>query len=113
MVLPSGDQNGFFFRNGTGAFHALAQVFPINKIHDQVLALLTDDKVIGHAWQVGMTQVGEDDRFQPELTGVLIGGEQVFLHRHIHAQILIHGAVNRSHAALAENFDDPVTFVQQ
>ena len=95
------------------ALHALAQVFPLDVIHDQVLALLADDKVVRDARQVGVAQVGQDDRFQAELACVFIRGEKVFLDRHVHAQVLIHGAVNGPHAALAEDVNDPVTFVEQ
>ena len=48
------DQNGLFLGDGTGAFHALAQILPLDVIHDQILTLIANDEVVGNAWQVGM-----------------------------------------------------------
>ena len=105
------DQDGLFLRDGSGALHTLAQVFPLDVIHDQILTLVADYEVIGNAWQVRMPQICQDNSFETELTGIFVTGEEVFLDRHIHAEILIHGAVNRSHAPLSKDFDNPVAFV--
>ncbi len=69
--------------------------------------------MVGNAWQVRVAQVGQQDGFQAELAGIFIAGKEVFLDRHIHAQIFIHGAVNRSHAPLSKDFDYSITFVEE
>ena len=107
------DQDRLVLADRAGALHALAQVFAFDVVHHQVLALVADHKMVGNARQVGMPQVRQDDRLEAELARVLIGGEEVFLERDFHAQVLIHGAINRSHAALAEDLDNAIAFVQQ
>ena len=54
-----------------------------------------------------MTQIGQDDSFKAELAGIVSAGKEVFFNSHIHAQVLIHGTVNRSHAPLSQDFYDP------
>ena len=49
---------------------------------------------------------------EAELAGVLVGGKQVFLDRHIHAQVFIDGSIHGPHAALSEYFDNSISFVQ-
>ena len=80
-------------------------------IHHQVLALAFDHKMIGDTRQVGVAQGGQDDGFAPELAGIFFGGKEVFFDGDFNAQVLIHSAINSTHAPLAEDFDDPITFI--
>ncbi len=107
------DQNHFFFRDQPHSIHALAQVFALNIIHHQVLTLVVNYKVIGDTGQVRMAQVRQDDRFAPELPGVLLGCEEVILNGNFNAQILIDRPVNRSHPALPEDLNNPVTVIEK
>ncbi len=68
-----------------------------------------NDVVVGYARQVGVAQAGENHCFETKLPRVFIGGEQVFFNGYFHAQVFVHGAVNRPHATLAEDIHDAVT----
>ena len=107
----STDQDGFIFGDIAHAFHPLAQVLPLNVIHHQILPLVPDHEMIGHARQVGMTQVCKNDRFETELTRIFISREQIFLNSHVDAEVFIHRAVDGTHPTLPEDLDDAISFV--
>ena len=69
--------------------------------------------MIRDARQVGVAQVRQDYRFQPELAGVFVRSEKIFLEGDIHAEIFVHGAVNGPHAALAQDLDNAIAFMQK
>ena len=101
VTYRGSQDDGIRVGKSTFTFHALAQVFPLDVIHHQVLPLRFDDKMIGDAWQVRVAQVSQDHRFPPELAGIFLGGKQVLLDGHIYPQVLVHGAINRAHPTLA------------
>ena len=95
------------------ALHALAQVLAIDKIHDKILPLITHYKMIRNTRQVGMPQICKDHCLQPKLAGIFICGKKIFLEGYIHPEIFIHGAIYRSHPALAQNFNHAIAFMQE
>ena len=105
------DHDRVIFADRTHAFHALTQILAINKIHDEILSLIADHKMIRHARQIGMAQIRQNHRFQPELTRVFVRGEKILFEGYLHAEIFIHGAINRPHAALTKNFNNAITFM--
>ena len=79
------------------------QIVAIDIIHDKVLALSGDDKVVGDAGKVGMAQAGQDGGFAPELTGVFLRCEEVFLDRDRNPEVFVEGFVNRTHPTAAQD----------
>ena len=107
------DHDHFLLRQRPQAVHTLAQVFPLDVIHHQVLALIFDHKVVGDARQVGMAQVGQDGGLQAELTRVFLGGEEVLFNCHFYPEVLVNRAIHRRHSPLPQDLDDAVTLVEQ
>jgi hypothetical protein len=106
------DTDGFFFTNWAFFFENLAQVRPFDVVHDQVLTLVGHDEVIEDARQVGMAQAGQDGGFEPELAGVVFGGEQVFLDGDIHVEAFIVSTVNGAHAPVTEHVNNAIASVE-
>jgi len=76
------------------------------------LTLVANYEMICYTRQIGVTEVRENDCFQPELTRIFISREQIFFDGYIHAQIFINSAIDGTHAALPQNLDNSITFVQ-
>src|SRR5215207_7315259 len=104
-------KDGIIFGDVAHALHTLTKVFPFYIVHYQVLTLVTNHKVVCNARQVWMTQVGKNDSFKAKLARILIGGEQVFLHCYIHAQVFIYCAIHGTHASLPEYFDNAISLM--
>jgi hypothetical protein len=47
------------------------------------------------------------------LASIIINGEEILLHRHFHAEILIYSAEDRPHTTMAQGLDDPVAFTKE
>ena len=105
--------HGILLRDGAHALHALAQIFPLDKVHDQVLPLVADREMIRHARQVRVAQARQDHRLEPELASIFVCRKEVFLDGYVDTQILVHGAINRSHAALTENLNNAIAFMKK
>jgi len=54
-----------------------------------------------------------DDRFQAKLARIFIRSEQIFLERDLNAQVFIHSAIHRPHAALAKNINNSITIMKE
>src|SRR5258706_4590100 len=107
------DLYDLIFRKDTHAFHTLTKVFSIDEIHDQVLTLPREHKMIRDAWQIWVSQIRKDHCLEPELPRVFFCCEKVFFNCHFHAKGFIHGAINRSHSSLAEILLNPIALMQQ
>ena len=75
------------------------------------MPLIANHKMIGDARQIGMAQVGKDDRLKAKLARVFIRCKQILFNGNIHAQILIHRVIYRPHPALTENLNDAIPLV--
>jgi hypothetical protein len=51
-------------------FDPLPQIFPLDIVHDQILALTFNRKIIAHPRQVWVPQAGEDIGFMSKLPGI-------------------------------------------
>ncbi len=69
------DQDRFVFGDVAHALHALPQILALDIVHHQILPLVANHKMIGHARQIGMAQICKDDRLEAELARVFVGGE--------------------------------------
>ncbi len=105
-------QGGFALGERSAALNAVAQVFALDVIHDQVLALTGNNKIIPYPGKVGVAKTGQNVGFTLELAGVLIAEEQVFLNRHIDVQILVQGVINSPHPTLSQDRLDAVSAVK-
>ena len=69
----------FGLRQGAFPEH-LTQVLPLDEVHDQILSLVGDNKVVNDPRQVGVDQFVQNLRFAFELPLGLRGGVQFFLY---------------------------------
>jgi len=76
---PGYPAHGGGFGDGSLASQDLIQVFALDIVHDQVLALVGEKEVVGDAGQVGMPQAGQQARLASELLVRLGGMAQVLL----------------------------------
>ena len=94
------------------AFEPLPQVLALDEVHHQVLPLAFDDEVVGHAWEIGMAQAGEDIRFAPELSSVVFGGEEILFYGNDDAEVGIFRLKHLPHSASTQNAIKAVAVAQ-
>ena len=59
-----------------------------------------------------MAQIRQDDRFSAKLPCVFFRREKIIFNCNLDAQILVHGPIDRTHAPLPKNLNDPVTVIE-
>ena len=88
------------------------EIYPFDVVHHQVLAVLVDE-VVGHAWQIGMAQAGEQRSLAVELALRLRVDVEIFLDRHPDLKGFIRGQIDGTHAALAEHAFDAIAMMEE
>ena len=108
LVNPA---QGVLFGQRAALIDHVLQIYALDKLHHQVLGVALQCEVVEHNRQVGVAQGGQQRRLALELAGVLGRFQEILFDGDVAAQPLVEGAVDRAHAALAQQGHNAVTFV--